>query len=42
MQFGIMMRGQFPQGDAVADRFAEMLEQARMAERLGYNSITKG
>lgn len=42
MQFGIMMRGQFPQGDAVADRFAEMLEQARMAERLGYDSITKG
>jgi alkanesulfonate monooxygenase SsuD/methylene tetrahydromethanopterin reductase-like flavin-dependent oxidoreductase (luciferase family) len=42
MQFGIMMRGQFPQGDAVADRFAEMMEQARMAEKLGYNSITKG
>jgi alkanesulfonate monooxygenase SsuD/methylene tetrahydromethanopterin reductase-like flavin-dependent oxidoreductase (luciferase family) len=42
MQFGIMMRGQFPQGDKVADRFAEMLEQARMAEKLGYGSITKG
>ena len=42
MQFGIMMRGQFPQGDRVADRFEELLEQARMAERLGYNSITKG
>ena len=42
MQFGIMMRGQFPQGDNVADRFAEMMEQARMAETLGYHSITKG
>ncbi len=42
MQFGIMMRGQFPQGDAVADRFGEMLAQARLAETLGYDSITKG
>jgi len=42
MQFGIMMRGQFPREDPVADRFQEMLEQARMAERLGYDSITKG
>ena len=42
MQFGIMMRGQFPAKDEVADRFQEMLEQARMAERLGYDSITKG
>jgi alkanesulfonate monooxygenase SsuD/methylene tetrahydromethanopterin reductase-like flavin-dependent oxidoreductase (luciferase family) len=42
MQFGIMMRGQFPREEAVAERFQEMLEQARMAERLGYHSITKG
>ena len=42
MQFGIMMRGQFPADDRVADRFKEMLEQARMAECLGYDSITKG
>ena len=42
MQFGIMMRGQFPQGDNVAERFEEMLEQARLAERLGFDSITKG
>jgi alkanesulfonate monooxygenase SsuD/methylene tetrahydromethanopterin reductase-like flavin-dependent oxidoreductase (luciferase family) len=42
MQFGMMMRGQFPPGDKVADRFAEMLEQARLAETLGYASITKG
>jgi len=42
MQFGIMMRGQFPEDDTVADRFQEMLEQARLVERLGYDSITKG
>jgi alkanesulfonate monooxygenase SsuD/methylene tetrahydromethanopterin reductase-like flavin-dependent oxidoreductase (luciferase family) len=42
MQFGIMMSGKFPQGDRVTDRFEEMLEQVRMAERLGYHSITKG
>ncbi len=42
MQFGLMMRGQFPEGDNVADRFTEMLEEARLVERLGYDSITKG
>ena len=42
MQFGIMMRGQFAPGDRVADHFAQMLEQARRADRLGYHSITKG
>jgi len=42
MQFGIMMRGQFPRGDNVADHFDAMLEQVRRAERLGYHSITKG
>ena len=40
MQFGIMMRGQFPAKDEVASRFQEMLEQARMAERLGYDRWT--
>jgi alkanesulfonate monooxygenase SsuD/methylene tetrahydromethanopterin reductase-like flavin-dependent oxidoreductase (luciferase family) len=42
MQFGLMMRGQFPREDNVADHFEAMLEQARRAERLGYDSITKG
>jgi alkanesulfonate monooxygenase SsuD/methylene tetrahydromethanopterin reductase-like flavin-dependent oxidoreductase (luciferase family) len=42
MQFGLMMRGQFPRDDNVADHFEEMLRQARRAERLGYHSITKG
>ncbi len=42
MQFGIMMRGQFPAGEAIAERFQEMLAQARLAERLGYDSLAKG
>lgn len=42
MQFGLMMRGQFPQAEEVAAHFDLMLEQARLAEKLGFDSITKG
>ena len=42
MQYGIMMRGQFPKEDNVAHHFQQMLEQARLAEKLGFHSITKG
>src|SRR5713101_6417860 len=42
MQFGLMLRGQFPQGDDMQARFRELLEQARLASELGYASITKG
>jgi alkanesulfonate monooxygenase SsuD/methylene tetrahydromethanopterin reductase-like flavin-dependent oxidoreductase (luciferase family) len=43
MQFGLMLRGQFPQGDDdMQARFRELLEQARLANGLGYASITKG
>jgi alkanesulfonate monooxygenase SsuD/methylene tetrahydromethanopterin reductase-like flavin-dependent oxidoreductase (luciferase family) len=42
MRFGIMMRGQFPAGDNVAERFRELVEQARLIDRLGYDSLTKG
>jgi alkanesulfonate monooxygenase SsuD/methylene tetrahydromethanopterin reductase-like flavin-dependent oxidoreductase (luciferase family) len=42
MQFGLMMRAQFPPGDDVQARFAELLEQARLANALGFASITKG
>src|SRR2546428_8487313 len=37
-----MMRAQFPAGDDMRERFAELVEQARLANRLGYASITKG
>ncbi len=42
MQFGLMMRGQFPADEDVAHHFRQLLEQARLAEKLGYDSITKG
>lgn len=42
MRFGIMMRGQFPAGEPVAERFQEMLAQARLAEELGFDSLAKG
>lgn len=42
IQYGIMMRGQFPEGDNVADHFQHMLAQARLIEKMGYHSITKG
>ena len=42
IQFGLMMRAQFPPGDDMRQRFAELIEQARLADRLGYASITKG
>jgi alkanesulfonate monooxygenase SsuD/methylene tetrahydromethanopterin reductase-like flavin-dependent oxidoreductase (luciferase family) len=42
MQFGLMMRAQFPPGDDMRSRFGELVEQARLANALGYASITKG
>ncbi|MBT6275784.1 MAG: LLM class flavin-dependent oxidoreductase [Chromatiales bacterium] len=42
MQFGIMMRGQFPAADSLAERFDELMAQARLIDELGYDSITKG
>ena len=42
MQFGLMMRAQFPEGDDMETRFQELLEQARVANALGYSSLTKG
>src|SRR5690606_12474591 len=42
MQFGIMMRGQFPKETNLAERLPEMLEQVRLVEALGYDSLTKG
>ncbi len=42
IQFGLMMRGQFPPQDDMRTRFAELLEQARLVNQLGYASLTKG
>jgi len=42
IQFGLMMRRQFPRGDDMQRRFQELVEQARLANRLGFASLTKG
>ncbi len=42
IQFGLMLRAQFPARDDMQARFAELVEQARLADRLGFASITKG
>jgi alkanesulfonate monooxygenase SsuD/methylene tetrahydromethanopterin reductase-like flavin-dependent oxidoreductase (luciferase family) len=42
MQFGLMMRAQFPQTDDMQQRFRELMEQARLANTLGYSCITNG
>ncbi|MEM9684919.1 MAG: LLM class flavin-dependent oxidoreductase [Pseudomonadota bacterium] len=42
VQFGLMMRGQFPKEDDMQVRFRELMEQARLADKLGYASITNG
>lgn len=42
LQFGLMMRGQFPPRDNMRTRFEELLAQARLANQLGYASLTKG
>ena len=41
MQFGLVVRGQFHLGDDIERRFAEIVEQAKLAEKLGFASITK-
>ena len=42
MRFGLMLRAQFPEGDDMSARFQELLQQARLADALGFDSITKG
>ena len=42
IQFGLMNRGQFPVGGDATQHWAEMLEQVRWAETMGFDSIMKG
>ena len=42
MQFGLVMRAQFPPEDDMQARFQELLEQARLANALGYSCLTAG
>ena len=41
MQFGVMQRGVFGWDDDMPAGFAELMEQARVINALGYDSITK-
>ena len=41
IRFGVMARGQYPAGDDMSVRFGELVEQAKLAERLGYDCIAK-
>ena len=42
MQFGVMQRGVFDWNEDMRARFLELMEQARVLDKLGYDSITKG
>ena len=42
MRFGLIIRGQYPQGDDMRVRLREDLEAAKFAEQLGYDLIGKG
>ena len=42
MKFGLIIRGQYPQGDDMQLRLREDLEAAKLAEQLGYDLVAKG
>ncbi len=42
MKYGLVVRGQYPQGDDMRVRLREDLEAAKHAERLGYDLVAKG
>ncbi len=41
IRFGILARGQYPAGDDMQARLDELVAQARLAERLGYDCFAK-
>jgi len=42
IQFGVMQRGVFPRDDDMGLHFDELMEQARVLNKLGYDSLTTG
>jgi alkanesulfonate monooxygenase SsuD/methylene tetrahydromethanopterin reductase-like flavin-dependent oxidoreductase (luciferase family) len=42
MEFGFFIRGQYRQGDDMVVRFGELMEQARIADRLGFRDLLSG
>lgn len=41
MRFSFAIRGQFPPGDDMPARLSELMEQARLAQKLGFDAISK-
>ena len=41
MDLSLNIRGQYPPGDDMPARLEELLEQVRLAERIGFRAITK-
>ncbi|MBT5811542.1 MAG: LLM class flavin-dependent oxidoreductase [Rhodospirillaceae bacterium] len=42
MKYGLFVRSQYPDNDDMSVRFEELMEQARLGEKLGFSSILKG
>ena len=42
MKYGFFIRGQYRQGDDMAARFKELMEQARLADQLGFSDLLTG
>ncbi len=42
MEYGMFIRSQYKRGDDMVARFDECMEQARLAEKLGFASLLKG
>ncbi len=42
MQYTLFIRTQYPRGDDMTVRFGELLEQVRLADRLGFSTIAAG
>lgn len=42
MQYALFIRGQFARGDDMGVRFGELVEQARLVDRLGFSTICTG
>ena len=40
-QFGLVIRGQAEHGEDISRRLQETLDMVRLADRLGYDSVTK-
>ncbi len=42
MKYGFFIRGQYRQGDDMVARFKELMEQARLADKLGFSDLLTG